>query len=212
MTDVSENARVKSVLEDPGTQRIARVYADAFLDAAGENASDAVEEYRSFVDDIVNVNAAFQALLITGLMNRGEKVALVDRVVAPHGSEFFANFLRVLAKHDRLELLQAVLEAVDIEYETRNGRRRVEIVSAQALDTAAVERVRDRIRVAFNCEPIIEQQVDPKLIGGLVIRVGNNVYDGSLRSRLNQLAKRMQQRSLHEIQSGRDRFSHPEGD
>jgi len=72
--------------------------------------------------------------------------------------------------------------------------------------------VRNRIADVFDCEPIIETATDAKLIGGLVIRVGNTVYDGSLRNRLNQLAKRMQQRSLHEIQSGRDRFSPPEGD
>ena len=194
MTDVSENARVRNVLEDPSTQRIARVYADAFLDAAGTNASDAVEEFRSFIDDVVSASAGFQSLLITGLLNRGEKVAMIDRVVAHHGSEFFTNFLRVLARHDRLDLLQAVREAVDVEYEKRSGHERVQVVSAQALDSAAVERVGNRIRETFNFEPIIEQQIDPKLIGGLVIRVGNNVYDGSLRSRLNQLAKRMQQR------------------
>ena len=55
-------------------------------------------------------------------------------------------------------------------------------------------------------------QVDESLIGGLVIQVGDTVYDSSLRTRIKTLAGRLTERTLNEIQSGRDRFSHPEGD
>jgi F-type H+-transporting ATPase subunit delta len=49
-------------------------------------------------------------------------------------------------------------------------------------------------------------------LGGIVIRVGDTIYDSSLALRIKQLRERLRQRSLHEIQSGRDRFGHPEGD
>ena len=132
---------------------------------------------------------------------------MIDREVAPRASGNFSNFLRVIAEHDRLSLLPAILVLATLELEKRNGQQRVEVVSARALDEATLERVRKQINDAFDFEPIIEPSTDPGLIGGLVIRVGNKVYDGSLRSRVNQLAKRLQQECIHEIQSGRDRFS-----
>jgi F-type H+-transporting ATPase subunit delta len=212
MADVQENSRVRSVLEDPSTQAIANVYATSFLNAAGDQAGDRLEEFTSFVNDVLNANPEFRTILISGVANQDEQVQIIDRVIGPHGSEFFANFLKVLAKHERLDLLPAILEATQLEFEKRNGQQRVQVVSASPLDDAALGRVREKIAAAFSFDPIIENVTDPKLLGGLVIRVNNKVYDGSLRSRLNQLAKRMQQGSLHEIQSGRDRFSHPEGD
>jgi F-type H+-transporting ATPase subunit delta len=118
----------------------------------------------------------------------------------------------VLAQHDRLDLLKEILATARLELEKRNGQQRVQVVSAKSLDEATMARVKERVAAAFSFEPIIEPQTDPGLIGGIVIRVGNSVYDGSLRSWLKQLAKTMHQGSLHEIQSGRDRFSHPEGD
>ena len=59
---------------------------------------------------------------------------------------------------------------------------------------------------------VIGRVVDPDILGGLRIRVGDTVYDGSLRARLTQLRHRVRERSLHEIQSGRNRFSHSERD
>ncbi|MHC4879931.1 MAG: ATP synthase F1 subunit delta [Planctomycetota bacterium] len=212
MADVRENARVRSVLEDPSTKAIADVYATGFLNAAGDQSADRLEEFTSFVGDVLDANPEFRAILLSGVANRDEQLQIIDRVVGPHGSEFFANYLKVLVNHERLGLLPQILEATQLEFEKRNGQQRVQVVSASSLDDDALGRVREKIASAFSFDPIIENVTDPKLLGGLVIRVNNTVYDGSLRSRLNQLAKRMQQGSLHEIQSGRDRFSHPEGD
>ena len=56
-------------------------------------------------------------------------------------------------------------------------------------------------------EPVLELTVDPTLLGGLVVRVGDNLFDGSVRTRIDTLRKQLIERSSHEIQSGRDRFS-----
>jgi len=212
MADVPENTRIDSVLEDPSTLAIARVYADAFLKAAGDNAAEGLEEFASFLDDVLAANSEFDSMLVSGLLNRDEKLGLIDRVVAPNCSEFFANTLRVLAQHDRLDLLKEILATARIAFEKQNGQQRVQVVSAKPLNEATLARVKERVASSFGFEPIIEPQTDSSLIGGVVIRVGNSVYDGSVRSWLKQLAKTMHQESLHEIQSGRDRFSHPEGD
>lgn len=212
MVEVAENARVRSVLEDPSSQAIAQTYASSYLNAAGDKSVDAIEELTSFVDDVLQRNSEFSYLLDKGVLNRDRQLALIERIVKPLASEFFTNFLRVLVHHDRTDLLRQIAAAAVLENERRSGKQRVQVITAKPLDDASLDAIRARLRDVFGFEPILEPRVDDKLIGGLVIRVGNSVYDGSLRSRLGQLAKRMQQRSLHEIQSGRDRFSHPEGD
>ena len=200
--------RVPSVLEDPGSLAVSRVYADAFLQAAGDRAGELLEEFTSFQDDVLAKQPEFARLLTGRSLGRDEKIRLIDRVIAPQASELFANFLRVLARHDRLDLLPSILHEAHIRHEKALGRRRVTVTSAVPLSDDTLAQVRERLQSALSFEPVIIPQVDPKVLGGLVIQVGDTVYDTSLRARLNQLRVRLRQRSSYEIQSGRDRFSY----
>ena len=67
------------------------------------------------------------------------------------------------------------------------------------------------LRQLLGGEPQLESAVRPELIGGVVLRVGDTVYDGSVARQLEQVREQMITRSVHEIQSRRDRFRHPGG-
>ena len=206
--------KIASVMEDPSAIQIARVYAGAFLDAAKSTvgADAALEEGQSFVDDVLAKNAEFDRMLVSPTLRRDDKLKLIERVVKGRGSEFFANFLKVLARHDRLDLLPTILHAARIQNERTSGRKRVSVRTAKPLSDESRRAISDRLRSVFAFEPILEAVTDPSLVGGMVIRVDDTVYDSSLRTRLKQLRSRLRERSLHEIQTGRNRFSHPEGD
>ena len=178
---------------------------------AGDSAG-ALEEFASFLDDVLYPNADFAGMLTSSMLGRDDKLQLVERVVRGRASDMFANFLRVLARHDRLELLPLILKQSQLLHEDRSGQKRVQVTSAQPLSAAALEAIQQSLSNAFPFQPIIEAGTDPGLLGGLRIRIGDTVYDSSLRTRLKQLRDGMRLRSLHEIQSGRNRFSHPEGD
>jgi F-type H+-transporting ATPase subunit delta len=198
-------------MEDPSSQAIARTYADALLDAAGSGTQDALEALSSFVDDVLDKLPALREVLFSRVIGREEKIRLIDQAIAPRTSPLVANFLRVLVRHDRLELVAPIVREARLRQETRAGKQRVQVKTALPLSDQARERVRQRLAEAFPFDPILETQVDPSLIGGIVIRVADTVYDSSLATRVEQLRERIQQRSLHEIQSGRDRFSSAEG-
>ena len=201
------------MLEDPSAQAVARVYSNALLNVAqAVDVDDVLEELGSFLDDVLEQHPDFRDILLSTIVSRDDKLAIIDRVVAPFGSELLTNFLRTLARHDRLELLPLILSESQRLHEGRTGRKRVQVTSARPLSDTALQDVRARLDAAFPFDPILETQSNPALLGGLVIRVENTVYDGSLKTRLKQLQDRLRERSLHEIQSGRDRFSHPEGD
>jgi F-type H+-transporting ATPase subunit delta len=72
-------------------------------------------------------------------------------------------------------------------------------------------RIKQQLRDMLGGEPTLVRVVDPDLIGGVVLRVGDTVFDGSVAMRLARVRGQMINRSVHEIQRRRDRFSHPAG-
>jgi len=211
--DQQATARISSVLEDPSVDSIARVYADALLDAVpGADQSSLISELDSFVHDVLPRHSEFQRLLSSAAVSRDDKLLMIERVLGSRGSPVFVNFLKVLARHGRLDILQPICRQVGLQSEIRSGRRRVQVVSAIPATPELHRLVQESLSKSLDFTPIVEWTVDESLVGGLRIRVGDTVYDGSLRSRLRQMQQRVELRSTNEIQSGRDRFSHPEGD
>uniref|UniRef100_A0A7C2NSM0 ATP synthase subunit delta n=1 Tax=Schlesneria paludicola TaxID=360056 RepID=A0A7C2NSM0_9PLAN len=211
MPDVS--SKVQSVLEDPSVQSVAKVYAVALLDAAAkEGGVDAVlEEFGSFVADVLGPQPQFERLLCGAMTSVDDKLRLIDKVLGGRGTPLFVNFLKVLARHGRMDLVQGVWQAAQREQESRTGRVRVRVTSARPLSETALNHLTERLRQALAANPIVETAVDSQLVGGLVIRVGDTVYDGSVRNRLKQLRGKLRERCLNEVQRGRDRFSHSAG-
>lgn len=203
--------RPPSVMEDPSATSVARVYSTSLLDAAGTDWPAALEEFRSFVVDLYPQVPDLRKLFSSPSVTAEDQVGLIDRVLASRTSPLFANFLRVLARHRRLELLPLILDVTTKESERRSGKKRVKVTSAAQLSTEAVKELTAKLAASIAAEPILEATVDPSLLGGLVVRIGDTVYDGSLRTRLTQLSGRLRERCLHEIQRGRDRFCHSEG-
>ena len=200
--------RIPSAVEDPSTQSVAKVYAVAYLDSLGKSGGEtAALELSSFVDHVVLPQPQFRQLLC----GCDEKLRLIQRTLEGRATTLFVNFLRVLARHERLDVLPVIRRLVDHEVERRAGKRRIGVSSAVPLTAASLASIKSSLAIALECEPILETRVDPSLLGGLVIRVGDTVYDGSLSAQVKQLRARLRERCMNEIQCGRDRFSYPEG-
>ncbi len=204
--------RPASVLEDPSAKAVARVYAEAYLDAARSvGVANPLDEFTSFHDEVLAPNPGFAQLLSSQFTTRDDKEGIIERVVRPRASELFTHFLLVLTRNDRMDLLPLILSECWAEQERRAGQQRVEVKSAVELSEQQIGVIRERLKSVLNIEPIVVPRIDSSLMGGLVIRVGDTIYDGSLKTRLRMLAHRLRERYLHEIQSGRDRFSSSEG-
>ena len=103
------------------------------------------------------------------------------------------NFLRVLARHGRLDLLPAILREARLRNEMRQGRRRVQVTSARPLDSQAEGRIRSRLAESLPFEPILETRVDPSLIG-------RNRHSGR-RHRLRQFARDAHQAASRAVEA-----------
>jgi F-type H+-transporting ATPase subunit delta len=204
--------RIPSVMEDPSARSVAKVYSQAYLDSAGaDGVTAALEELGSFVVDILGANPEFDRMLRTQELGVEAKMQLLEKVVVPRSTPLFANFIRVVAHHDRLDLLPLIHDLAVREVERRLGQRRVQVTSAAELSPEALDSIRNSMATALSTQPILETRVDPSLLGGMKIRVGDTVYDGSLKTQVKQLRARLRERCLNEIQRGRDRFSHQDG-
>ncbi|MGE3805003.1 MAG: ATP synthase F1 subunit delta [Gemmataceae bacterium] len=200
--------KVRELIEDVSAQRIAAVYAQALHDAAAaENqADDVYEELRSLVQDVYPRDVDFERFLASAAIGRAHKEALIDKVFKDRASPLFVKLLHVLNNHGRLELVRVILKEYR-ELRDRLARRvRVHISSAVPLADAQRDGIAAEVRRVLQLEPIVETSVDPHLLGGVVLRVEDWLYDGSLRTRLEKIRKNLMESCSHEIQSGRDRF------
>jgi F-type H+-transporting ATPase subunit delta len=145
--------------------------------------------------------------LESAIIGRAEKAATLRRLFEGRASSIFLNYLLVLNDHLRLNLLRPALGELQVIHDQRLGRVPVEVRSAVPLQIAQENALRERLSRVIAGQPVIHSQADPELLGGMVIRVGDTVYDGSVRTKLRRLREQLVQRSTHEIQSRRDQFS-----
>lgn len=193
--------------------QIARVYAEAVWNlAAKENAQESfLEEYDSLLHDVLDPEPQLETFFELDSISEDRKAALIDSIFKGRASDLLYNFLRTLNAHDRLGLLRAVGTCLHQLNDAAQGRVSVLVKSAVALTEDQLAAVRAMLADKFRIQPNIETQVDPELLGGLWIRVGDVVYDRSVRWNLNQLRENILARSSHEIQSGRDIVDRSEG-
>ncbi len=198
---------------DVGSQNIAAVYAKAFLGAteAAGTTDNALEELGSLVDDVLEKLPRLDAILGSALISPEQKIVLLDKAFGAKGSKLLRNFLNVLAAHGRLDLLRGVRREARKIVDQMRGRLRVHVSSAAELDSELRRQLTDTLRGMLGGEPTLEVSTRPELIGGIVLRIGDTVYDGSIATRLERIREHMIHRSVYEIQSGRDRFSLAEG-
>ena len=206
-----EQARRKGLSQVPvdvGAQQIAATYAKALLGAAENEGktSEVVAELDSLVSSVLDAFPKFEAVMSSALVSPEDKVNLIDRVFGQRVSPLMVKFLKVVARHDRLELLRAIHVEIHKGYDDLRGRVPVHLLTATAVSGELAKELVKTLRGMVGGEPEIEAEVDPGLIAGLVVRVGDTVYDGSVARQLRQVHEQMINRSIHEIQSRRDRF------
>jgi len=210
----AEHARTAAQIEaDVGVEHIADVYAKGLLDTTERAGSTAVviEEFDAVVDEVLDRFPKLEAVFASVLVSPEEKSALIDSVLKGKVSTIFVNFLKVVARHGRLDCLRAIHCATGAMYDKLRNRIPVLLTTATPLSAESAAHIADSIRAKLGGEPIFQQMTDPSLIGGAVLRIGDTVYDGSIANQLHILRQQMLDRSAHEIQSRRDRFRNPAG-
>lgn len=199
-----DNEYSQPTVLDTDQQQVAEVYAKALLGATEQvGASEQVmEEFGSFVAAVYSSSRDVRTFLQG--VPRDDLVALIDRLLGGKAHQLLLNFLKVVADHGRMNALEAIhLAAVQLLDKLRN-RVRVQVTTATPLADSQAETLKNALRQQTGAEPILVTRVNPDMIGGLIVQVGDTVYDGSVTAQLEQMRGRLIERSIHEIERRRD--------
>ncbi|MCI0335442.1 MAG: ATP synthase F1 subunit delta [Planctomycetes bacterium] len=193
---------------DVTEERIARVYAVAFMEVAAKSkdATALVEEVVSLVDDVLVHHPRLEQTFRSALVSHEQKEQVLDRILSGRASALVLNFLKVLARHGRLALLGSIAQILKKLDAERRGLTDVVVRVATPIDDALQGEILNRLRKALGGEPVLHMHVDPSLLAGMVIRVGDRVYDGSVNTQLENARRAMIDRITERIETAPDQF------
>lgn len=205
MADTSQKTTAFAEPVNIGSQSVAAAYAKAFFAAAQKIAAlDVVAAELNALVDSIGQHPKLADVLASGMFGPERKVEMIDRAFGKRAHPLVVNLLKVLAQHDRSYILRPIRQQFEKLYNRARGRVPVRVVSAAALSAEQQKSVAARMKSVLGGDPVLQAEVDPNLIGGLVVQVGDVVFDGSLSANLARLREQLINRSVHEIQRRRD--------
>jgi F-type H+-transporting ATPase subunit delta len=124
----------------------------------------------------------------------GEQIAALDAIFAQAGiKSIAANFIKLAAKNRRLFAVRDMINAFRALAAQARGQVAAEVVSAEKLSAAQITALKQALKAALGKDVMLDQRVDPSLIGGLMVKVGSRMIDTSLRTKLNSLKHAMKE-------------------
>jgi F-type H+-transporting ATPase subunit delta len=173
--------------------RIAEVYARALFEAAqGRGVLDAVRDQLAAFVDALQANRNLMIFFFSPYFSAQEKKEGLHRAVSD-ADETFMQFLEVLLDSHRMPVIFAIKDRYERLWREEMKLLPVEVTSAVGLDSQLVASLGDRIGQQTGRTVELSSRVDPEILGGIVLRVGNFVLDASIRNQLSQLRKQVAQ-------------------
>lgn len=172
-------------------EEIAQVYSRSLFEVAKEQGKlDVVREQLGQFADALDSDHDLQVFLFSPYFSTAEKEDGLHKVL--EGADpAFENFLRLLIEKHRMPVLFRIRRQFDERWQEENRLLPVQITSAVKLDDETVEHIRDRIAEQTDRTIELTADVDPDILGGIVLRVGNSILDASIKNRLETLRRQV---------------------
>jgi len=173
-------------------ETIARNYAATLFDLAVKN--DALDDYAQGMDTVVGLldqNPNFKIFLETPRIADRNKKELLKKVFGPLLPRPLLNFLQVTVDKRRQRLLTGIGDEFHALLDEHLGRTHVTVTVARALDEGAMGELSEKLSALLGKEAIPHVRVKPGILGGVHLKAGDTVYDGTLSRRIKQLRKQL---------------------
>ena len=172
-------------------EEIAAVYARSLFEVASEQDKlDLVREQLHQFADALEQTRELQVFFFSPYFSTAEKKDGLDRALSD-ADEVVVNFLKLLIENHRTPVIFRVRREFNRLWQEENKLLPVQVTSAVELDEATVKQIGDRIAQQTGRKIELSATVEPEIIGGIVVRVGNSILDASIRNRLEQLRKQV---------------------
>ena len=179
-----------------GNEKLALRYARALYDArqsegSAGNSETAAEELQTLASAYES-SSELQDALANPMFEEAEKRAVWSRLVEENtGDQTLRRFLGIVYDRGRIEVLPAIAEAYQRVLDEASGSQKVEIVTARQVDSSESEKIEYALSAKIGGTPSYEWSVQPELIGGMIIRYGGRVVDGSLSGKVERLEQQL---------------------
>lgn len=174
-------------------ETVARRYASALADVViAHNSADTVRGEVGAFASMMNENAELSAVFANPSIPHASKERVLEEIIArAKPTQTTANFLRVLLRNSRISDIDVIKEKFDAELETRSGVVSAEVVSAVELPENERRELERSLEKLTGKKIKMDLAVDGGLIGGVVTRIGSTVYDGSIKTKLENLRQQL---------------------
>jgi F-type H+-transporting ATPase subunit delta len=171
---------------------VARMYAGALLEIGQEKGTlPRIEEEVGFLASVLAADRDLVLYLNAPGVDKEAKKSLIDRVFSSELCDVTINFIKLTIDKDRQRLIgdihQALTELIDIA----NNRQRATVITSEKLNPQMREKITETLKSKFRKEIILDEIIDQKIIGGIVIRVGDLIIDASLAKDLKSIKEKL---------------------
>ncbi len=199
---MTRTARQVETVLDPSALHLAEQYAEALAEilATPEAIIDAIDQLRQ-INTLLDETPGARDLLASPILTRDQRTTLAEKIFTPFVDEPLGNLLSILAINQRLELLNLLPDCLHEEANRRGNRIDVYVTTAAALDPATLEELRTALTAALQITPLLHVEEDAGLIGGLTVRIGDAIYDGSVLGELTTMGKTLSRKQQNITES-----------
>ncbi|PRX35760.1 ATP synthase F1 subcomplex delta subunit [Orenia metallireducens] len=172
--------------------QIAERYAQALFDLAMEE--KALEETQTQFHGIVGAidsNDELKQLLSHPKLSNGQKKETLTKVFEKNLSNYLMNFIKILVDKGRVDYLQAIYQQFKKLVDIQEGRLEVQVISPIELSAKYQDKLKLKLEDTTKKEVALKLKVQPELLGGLVLKIGDKIIDGSLLNHLKKLENKL---------------------
>lgn len=170
---------------------IAERYADALVSIAntGDLSFEKISNELDSIKQTLVLSSDLSAVLVNPIISSENKKEVLTSVFGNEISIIMLNFLKVLIDKNRFDVFDDILVVFKASLDKINNVKRVEVTSAVAMSDESSARLKSKLESKLKATVILESLINPDIIAGLVIKIGDNVMDMSLKHKLEDLSK-----------------------
>jgi F-type H+-transporting ATPase subunit delta len=172
--------------------KLAVAYARSLLELAAETGAEgSVGQELEGIAQVLLENRTFVQFLADPTVSVEHRAGSLRNIFAGRVSPLVLNLMLVMNERGRIRHLGEVCGAFDMLLDEKLGKIEVDVTVASQLDAAAMEEVRQLVNRALKKDSVVHQYVDPSILGGLVLRVGDRQIDGSVKTQLENIKQKL---------------------
>ncbi|MCH2121780.1 MAG: ATP synthase F1 subunit delta [Planctomycetota bacterium] len=193
---------------DTERQYIGTVYAKGLLGAAekANQVTQVVDELESIVVDVLPQLPKLKLLLESPRVPMEVKEKVLNQSFSA-GSSVLLTFLKVVCRHGRFDCLRVISRTATALLQEQTGVVEVRVTTAELVPESMHEELKTKLGQILEKQVVIRTETDADILGGLVVRVGDTVFDGSVANQLSQIRRTAVDQAMQQIRQSLDRFA-----